>query len=474
MQSSGIESNSTSKSKTQKLLKTGVLFTSPLYLRSWFDTGVLGDLKKKTDLTLYVPENETVVLNTLKDFQIVKISLPKNMAIELEGLLDWIQNLKSSSSFRMRYKRIMLGDKFWIEGLSFGRRFFMQLGQGLFHLIRIVFTKPWYLFLRVPFLVRIIRAYTKLKLRKFVIPGLESVQEQVDWLLIPSLAYDAFLEPVIRHAKKNNTRTFLVLDNWDNLTSKLVFRTQPDLINVMGISSVKLASRIHGFSESSIAVIGLPRFELHKSLRKSSKLHQIHQKHFIEILYAGISTPWMEVDFVNRFSERLTSMSKRGQDIRLSYRPHPGGPRHDFSRLHSGIILNRMDEQERLNFGGLPRMGKDYFEPILSSDLIVAPPTTLVLEAIILGKPVIVDARIDGIHRVSPGLLIQEYEHLRQLLEIRGLAVAKTDQAMEDYLSSFFEGKLEQPSQADVHELVYMGQEKFGDLILNSIAQIKV
>lgn len=445
--------------------KIGVVISSPLYLRSWFDTGILHSLAEKVELFVFIPNNDEFLAHALKEFNLRKILLPTNQILELSAIVNWIENLRVSKSFLFRYKRILLGDKLWIQKSL--KKNLSSFLKGTSHLVSICFTKPHYLLFRIPPLRRLVQGFID-RFGTKKISSIESHLSDLDWLLIPNFAFDRFLEPLIRLCKRVGVKSFVVLDNWDNLTSKLVFRTSPDKINIVGSKSLKFAKTIHNIEEPVAAVIGLPRFEPYKTLRASSAETVGATP---EILYVGDSMPWLEIEHVNRANDLIKSILSSNTGVHFTYRPHPAGPVKNFSLLRDGISCNPIDENERLQFGGLPRLGTEYFKDLIAADLVIGPPTTFLVEALVFGRPVILDAREDGEFRTSPGLLLRNYEHMSQLQELRNLPIARSDNDLEQHLKSFFSGTLAQVDRADLGEFIYLGSADFGTLLYREVTK---
>jgi hypothetical protein len=79
----------------------------------------------------------------------------------------------------------------------------------------------------------------------------------------------------------------VVLENWDNMSSKAVFNHFPDKVGVWGMQSLLFAKRIHNLPPEKVFLVGNPRVEWLKVNIKAT----MEMKH---IFFAGGSSNFAE------------------------------------------------------------------------------------------------------------------------------------------------------------------------------------
>jgi hypothetical protein len=82
-----------------------------------------------------------------------------------------------------------------------------------------------------------------------------------DLLMMPNSVIGVDSYELMRACNKIGfTKTLILVDNWDNLSSKSAFIKNPDYLGVWGKQSVDFASRFHEMLPDKVRVIGTPRF----------------------------------------------------------------------------------------------------------------------------------------------------------------------------------------------------------------------
>jgi len=442
-------------------MKVGVFFASSIYLRSWKESGILDDLQGLVNLSVFYSADDDFLEHELKAFHPRPIHLQANLIHTITSFSSWLGHLGLSSSFGARLERVLLGNQLWWPRTEPLRVRFLSLIRGLAHLLRTLVTKPHYLALLLPPIRNLLRNFEKNSYRRLSLDLSRQFHGSLDWLIIPNLAYDPLLNPMITGLKSMGIQVALILDNWDNLSSKLIFHSKPDLLNLMGPSSRDLGRSIHSLSDESMVELGLPRFEMHRLLRSSLPIRREELSVPPRVLYVGFSSPWLEHVAVNSVLEILQGIYGPKQIATFLYRPHPARVIADYGVLSSSVRKNSVDEQARVLWGGLPRLDSSYFEQLVESEVVIGPPTTMILEAMILGIPTIVDLRDDGIFRTSPGRIVNRYEHMSQLAKLESICVVRSELELENALIEVSRGKVKMPSQRELEQLVHFGSDSF-------------
>ena len=82
-----------------------------------------------------------------------------------------------------------------------------------------------------------------------------------DLLLVPTSGYSSEIYDILRISKKHNIKVDFLIDNWDNLSSKMIFfLEQPNKLFVWGQQTSIHAQNIHSIPENKIIKIGSARY----------------------------------------------------------------------------------------------------------------------------------------------------------------------------------------------------------------------
>jgi len=266
-------------------------------------------------------------------------------------------------------------------------------------------------------------------------------QGRFNWLIIPCHGIDELMTDYIASAKLEQLKVMVAIDNWDNLTSKSVFAVEPDCVTVMGAKCVKHAFEIHGIDASKVLAFGLPRFDVYRELKQGVTKNLSSRRSKPRVLYAGLSVPHAERTVVNLLAKKL--FKKYGIDgIEIEYRPHPI----PLPRLDGGLVLNphvKISNHLSLERTMMPNMDNEYVKALIESTVVIGAPTTFILEAMLLGRPCILDNTNDRMHRTTAGLAMDSYTHLQDLKDIKELKSADSVEEIYDYVLGILDSKIE-------------------------------
>ena len=103
---------------------------------------------------------------------------------------------------------------------------------------------------------RIIHKYT-IEILKFLDLEINSISNYIDsikpdLLILPSCSYDTELGTLYKGSKRINSKLLLLIDNWDNLSSKSTLIYKPNYLGVWGNQTKKHAIEIHDINKENI------------------------------------------------------------------------------------------------------------------------------------------------------------------------------------------------------------------------------
>ena len=202
--------------------------------------------------------------------------------------------------------------------------------------------------------------------------------------------------------------TVLIVDNWDNLSSKSLFWSCPTGLGVWGRNMENDAKLIHGMQPKVLKHIGSARFRPNEQ-----NLIPIKEEFF---LFAGSGKPFInELDAVLKVRELMNDCGL--SSVKLIYRPHP------ISEMNMDEIKNLLKTKSDIQID--PSFKDDlgenfyqyealrYLESLCKyARLVIAPQSTIIVESLSLGTPVISLNWADDYTRERP---LDEYTHLLEL-----------------------------------------------------------
>ena len=404
--------------------RVALVLLNPQYIRSWVDTGLLRRLLDtgEIDVTVFVPQH---VLDRWVDADqyetaIIESIEPTRAATNLVAL-SWVALRSRSSTFRFALERNFLSDY---------RLFPFRIGmkKGLIQFLRNIRTiavntkakRKTVMYFFPPFRILSRRNRQKLENGHRLPPQIAN--GNFDWLVVPCNALNELMNDYLSHAKQIGLRSLLAIDNWDNLTSKSAFVVQPDVVTVMGAKCVQYAVVIHDSNPKTVLPIGLPRFDVYRSLKKNGGAAKNSATK--RVLYAGFSLAHSEKRVVDALANYLDAKYGPGVVV-VHYRPHPlGVPRIDDYEIKNVHVV--VTEHGELSRTGLPHMDDEFINALTEADVVVGAPTTLMLEAMLVGRPCVLDITSDKFHRTTAGNAARRYTHMKDLVAVSELARGET------------------------------------------------
>jgi hypothetical protein len=233
-----------------------------------------------------------------------------------------------------------------------------------------------------------------------------------DLIIVPSSGVDPVVVDTVRSAKELGIPVLALIYNWDNLSSKAAFVVAPDYLAVGGFQAAEHAEQIHRIPRDRVAVLGSPYIDLHFSHPPGTTSSPFP---FPYVLFAGCYQPFDELTALELLEREI---ERSNLDLKVVYLPHPRRLRRrnddfvDESRFRHVVIEPRTRDQylaEREKGKGRRQpLPLDYYPALLeNAEFVVCPLSTMMLEAAIFERTVLVIAYHDGVHPTSPGVAIK-------------------------------------------------------------------
>jgi hypothetical protein len=254
-----------------------------------------------------------------------------------------------------------------------------------------------------------------------------------DVVICPSSGTDGMVVDAIRSARELGVASLVLVNGWDNLASKTGFSARPDYLGVWGEQSVDHAVRLHEMPRERVFPLGVPTFRHHFAFDEAKSPSPYP---FPYVLFAGCSLAFDELTALHRLDDVVERLGTPG--LKTVYRPHPWRVKRECPDMFReedfrGVVLDGQIADAYMHAHGLDRTAKprdflpelEYYPSLLGhAELIVCPLSTMIVEAAIVERPVVVLAYDDGIHEVPPNL-VAEFDHFEGMDRIEGFEIVR-------------------------------------------------
>jgi hypothetical protein len=312
------------------MAKLAVIISKNEYVRNYLDSGAFKELFGNHHLTLFTSSEIEINSAQMLGFNEVE-HLPTLRNLEVGQLIFDLHMLRyksRSSSFKERIKRkfpntvwqirYLRTNQYWKNVLEYSSQ---SKQQQLTHVVRNAKSNfMQHRINQVEALLKLGKLFLKGKVKKFTYFMLASrlffkvsvkvlkfktksdshalnIFQNFNLVVIPSSAYEYQTSLILANAKKSNTKSLLLVDNWDNLSSKSILWEKPDLLACWGDQSKKHAIEIQGMPENAVVTIGTPRIDQYFFCRMNKFVNRYGISY---ILFLGSSLPYDEVGFLKK------------------------------------------------------------------------------------------------------------------------------------------------------------------------------
>ena len=380
--------------------KVLLVLDSDLYVRNYIRTGTVNYLSKVYDLEILFSKkienyNDILLLKSVKknyefnSFFVKLFYYLNDIAIYL--------NRKKSSSFTLRIENT-------INRMSIPWKFLkiISLNSFFFYVLKKILNLYLYNFNEINnYLLK-----NKFKLVIFPSSGLDLM---------------SYYLPLI--TKSTDIKTFFIVDNWDNISSKSYYLEKPSNIGVWGDQSKQHAYKIQDFEKTKIFLTGSARFQVYKRNFPYKKIYK-----FPYILFLGASVLSREQELLCIANKIIENNKKLFKNTKIIYRPHPWRQKQD-KVLLEGLDNVIIDRQLKLVFDKNTYETDDqpdlkyYPKLIYNSELIMGGLTSMLVESLILEKKYLAFVFNDKNIFYNPSKRAERLEHFKILKKIEDVKI---------------------------------------------------
>jgi len=255
-----------------------------------------------------------------------------------------------------------------------------------------------------------------------------------------------YLEAKILYAaEKAGVKKVIHLLSWDNITSKGIFPVKADFYVAWGSIMAEEIKSYYQVRDDQFAICGVPHFDHHINRKKDTI---IFEKYGIDpkrpYVFFGMSSP----RFAPYEIEIIEEMSK--WDIQMIVRPHPQnvtgsmadkswlGRLEKLKRPGLGLSLPQL-EASRIRWSMMDNDMDELTDIIHFSSVVLNSGSTISIDALILGKPVIITS-FDAHRKLGywkSARRLKDYVHLRKFISKGGAEVAYDFDGLRSHISTY-------------------------------------
>lgn len=205
-------------------------------------------------------------------------------------------------------------------------------------------------------------------------------------------------EPEVIKLKKlsdiYNFKTFYIVDNWDNLTTKTYYKYKPNYIGVWGKQSKLHANQIHNFSKKDVFLIGNCRFDNYFNL----KINKFKKKKTNYILFLGANIRVDEFYYLKIINNLINQNKKIFKNAKVIYRQHPQSKNFirnaDLKNLNNIILDESVIYEKKIPYfkNNFNLTKKNYIPLVINAKFITGCVTSVMIEGLIFNKEYLVIA----------------------------------------------------------------------------------
>ena len=422
--------------------KIAIIISSPIYIRNYLLTNAFSEIERNNEIILLITEELNFISkdSRFKKYKIVNYKYSKFLkkCARLINELSLFKNHNLSKDFSYRIKRKYNHTPHLNDGTLNARKIDKRLKIFIVkNLLRLISRK------------KILNLIGNLGTKIFSIksPIQEFLgQQKIDFLICPCSAAgtEEFDIGAYTSSVTNKTKTILIIDNWDNLSSKYVMFHQPNHTIVWGEQT-----RIHGIiyqgiKPDKITALGTPRFYCYSNQFKIKKdennvLPKLPKKY---ILFIGSQTFFNE-ELVLKELKNL--IKEKFNQFELIYRPHPWREINKKVKKVSGIILDPTLTIESESYGSvlLPKL-ELYNHIISNASLIIGGCTSMIVESSLMRKPYLLLAHDDGNPIQTPFENYINREHQNLTAALNNVSICFSLDSLYEQMHYLFEKKIKE------------------------------
>tara|TARA_B100000989_G_scaffold145077_1_gene108124 strand:- start:46785 stop:48161 length:1377 start_codon:yes stop_codon:yes gene_type:complete len=265
-----------------------------------------------------------------------------------------------------------------------------------------------------------------------------------DLVLYPTHSWEPEVLKIKKLSDIYKFKTFYIIDNWDNLTTKTYYKFKPDYIGVWGKQVKKHAVSIQNFKKEKVFTIGNCRFDNYFKLKKEN----FKKINYNYILFLAANIRVDETYYLTLLNKILRKNKKIFKNTKIIYRQHPQSKdltkTKNFDDLENVIIDKSVftDNQVPYFKNDFRLTKKNYIPLILNARFITGCATSIVVEGLIFNKSYLVIAFKKQIDEYfNPKWSYESHIHYEGLEKVDNVNFSSSEKQYEKKVIQMFKNK---------------------------------
>ena len=291
-------------------------------------------------------------------------------------------------------------------------------------------------------------------------------------LIYPSHLYESEVFSLLHSTLDKKTKTFYLVDNWDNLSTKTIMLEKPNHLAVWGEQTRQHAIKLHGFKKKNVHVLGNPKFDYFKRIS-----HQKYKSYFkfSYVLFLGVREETDELGPLSQLDKEIEKNKKLYKNLKIIYRPHPYNSKNYHSEFLKLSLKNVIfDLSSNFNFykkntRNKGNTGSDYYLSLIkNSSFVVGGITTVVMECLLLNKKYLVISHQDKNNYLSTRNLFRSFKHFDGVDKIKNISISKNKKDLTKLFRNMFLSKNKTiKTEKELKYFYHFNNKKYSDNLLN-------
>ena len=398
-----------------------LIITQQQQIRSWLNPSVTGKLNSSYELTIFAPENCKSEANLYKT-KICYYSDCNDLTLEKSTWEnDLALHFKSAS-----YRRRILS--------YFSKNGNFKIYFSLFHIKRLYQGRK--------LILKIVLTRFKKHSLKSEIPTMNEFQIDFGYhniYLVVCNVSDLRTNSVINSLARNQYNFIQVVENWDNLSSKFCPSMNSQALVTWGTQSSSHAIQIHGYPSNKTFALGSSRIPNSLDIERLVSKFSYKNSSRIKIFYPGCGAEFEDLNYIAQVLDSLKSTSF-SKEIEFVFRPHPLSIIRNGENYYSTwpteiqIDLPTLGSDQNSDW---PDLDDFIYKKMLESEFIIGTPSTLLLEAILFNKKIILDMRGSRLDLTSSRSIFSICTHLKEIFQDKNIPRFYSPQEIPSIISKF-------------------------------------
>ena len=435
-----------------------IVLNNDMYFRNYISSGSFRALKQKFKLYYCIKRGGVSKIRGLGkkeiagfvEFKKKELNYYNNFCIKY-----LIKNLYRSNTIYLSFKRIK-NFKFFLNLFPSDYFFIKKIYAIFFYFFRLC--KIAIYFVTYRFLGK------NIVYKKKINPKIKEILQRVkpDLVLIPTQGHDISYFEFTVECKEKGIKTCALVDNWDNLSSRVHPDPKPDNFFVWGKQSKTFGKNFQYINSNKIHILGTPRYENYFENRKKKLKSYFDFKYILFVEGFGIQE---DLNFFFQIVEKsLNNLKKKGINLKLIYRPHPWRKHQQnidvsiFKNIKLDPQLKYFYEKKLTNSAVQPDLGY-YPSLIKNASLIIAAPSTMVIESSIFWKKIILLA-YDKYEIFGNFAYLKNIEHFKGISSFPNIFICKNIHSMESLILYCLKKKINRNQDIDKLRNYYLFKSK--------------